>query len=411
MRLKEFFKLVGCIILAQSAGLIGTFFTVDAIPTWYQTLERPFFAPPNFVFGPVWTVLYTLIGISLYLILRAKVQKSYLRLFLIHLGLNALWSPVFFGLKNLGLALIIIIIMDITLLAVIKYTYPKSKIAALLLIPYLAWILFATTLNFSFWQLNKQATPQNVGAQVFDYQRAYKDYLFAKEEYSIAAQNYGLKFTNYNQNQTLANKEELRLASMILLQKQYIYIGSYLTAIRTNISESVVEASDKVRIYSYIDSEITRLEGLQSQDISQETYENLLQKTKDEDLHMTKTMLPKIRYALVFVNLGQLQSIFNEQEKIYKSLKDESNNLVELNRADSDLFIRWTNDIEKEITVLREISTNIKSVALGIIETESKSAFGREFEASLELLADYKSRLTNLNDLITQMDLVINQKR
>jgi benzodiazapine receptor len=141
------------------AGGIGTIFTVSAIPAWYAALNKPFFSPPNWLFGPAWTTLYTLMGISLALIwqkgLKTKKVRDGLYLFGIQLALNAIWSPVFFGAKNLFLALVIIIFMWIFILKTILAFRKINKVASHLLYPYIAWVSFATVLNFSVWILNK----------------------------------------------------------------------------------------------------------------------------------------------------------------------------------------------------------------------------------------------------------------
>lgn len=151
MKIKNLPKLIFSILISQTAGLLGTFFTISAIPTWYVYLNKPSFNPPNYLFGPVWTVLYTLIGISLY---RIWIKKGSLKLFWVHLSLNAVWTPIFFGLRNLELAFIVIITMVVSLLFVIKSFYKTDKLSSYLLIPYLVWISFATFLNFTIWILN-----------------------------------------------------------------------------------------------------------------------------------------------------------------------------------------------------------------------------------------------------------------
>ena len=158
MTLKHFFQLIGCIVLCQVAGLIGTIFTIDAIPTWYAGLIKPALNPPSWIFGPVWTILYTLMGIALYLVLQKhwyrKEVKVAVYIFSVQLLLNALWSPVFFGAQKLGLALVIIALMWVSIVATIIAFYKVRKRAAYLLIPYLAWVSFATYLNFALWRLN-----------------------------------------------------------------------------------------------------------------------------------------------------------------------------------------------------------------------------------------------------------------
>lgn len=145
-------KLIFAIILCQAAGIVGSLFTFSAIPTWYASLVKPSFNPPSWLFGPVWTVLYTLMGISLYLVWK---NKSAVKLFILQLVANSLWSIIFFGMKNIQLALIEIIVLLILVLATIKKFYRINKIAAYLLIPYLFWGGFASLLTYSLWILNK----------------------------------------------------------------------------------------------------------------------------------------------------------------------------------------------------------------------------------------------------------------
>jgi len=148
--------LIFSIALCESAGIIGSLFTFSAISTWYAFLVKPSFSPPNYLFGPVWVILYLLMGISLYLIWQ-KGKKTFglVKLFLIHLVLNSLWSIIFFGFKNLGLAFVeILILWGIILVLAFKF-YKVNKTAAYLLIPYQLWVSFATILNLSVWLLNR----------------------------------------------------------------------------------------------------------------------------------------------------------------------------------------------------------------------------------------------------------------
>lgn len=158
MKIKRPLLLVFTILISQSAGLIGSVATSPSIPTWYASLAKPSFNPPNWLFGPVWIILYTLMGIALYLVwvkgYKKKNIKYAVNLFLIHLVVNSLWSIVFFGLHNLGLALVIIIGLWLMIAYLIKLFYKIDKWAAYLLFPYLLWVSFATLLNFSIWQLN-----------------------------------------------------------------------------------------------------------------------------------------------------------------------------------------------------------------------------------------------------------------
>ncbi len=150
-------QLLTAVFLTESVGIIGSFFTYPAIPTWYATLTKPAFSPPNFVFGPVWTILYALMGISLYLVwtAEAKSKRFALTVFFLQLGLNLLWSILFFGLRNPGLAFIEIIILWVSIIYTIKAFRPISKTASYLLYPYLSWVTFAAVLNYAIWMINK----------------------------------------------------------------------------------------------------------------------------------------------------------------------------------------------------------------------------------------------------------------
>lgn len=149
-------KLILSLLLPQLAGIVGSFFTVQAIPTWYALLSKPSFSPPNWIFAPVWLALYLMMGISLYVnwVSKKKGAKSNVRLFFIHLFFNFIWTPVFFGAKNLGLALVIIVIIWILIIEMIRKFWSINKTSSLLLIPYLLWVSFATLLNFMLWRLN-----------------------------------------------------------------------------------------------------------------------------------------------------------------------------------------------------------------------------------------------------------------
>lgn len=152
----KFLKLVFSILLCQGAGILGSFFTINSIPTWYAGLNKPFFNPPNWLFAPVWTALYTLMGIYFYLLWtnNKKPAKPLLKFFLIHLLLNSLWSIVFFGLKSPLGALIIILILIFMIANLIIKGFKINRFAPYLLMPYLAWVSFATVLNAAIWILN-----------------------------------------------------------------------------------------------------------------------------------------------------------------------------------------------------------------------------------------------------------------
>jgi len=151
-------KLIISILICLLAGFIGSFFTTPAITTWYTTLQKPSFAPPNWVFFPVWTSLFIMTGISLFLVWQKgwedKKVKTAIYIFAGQLVLNALWSVAFFGLRSPITGLIEIIILWIAILATILSFMKISRTAAYLLIPYILWVSFASIVNFSIWRLN-----------------------------------------------------------------------------------------------------------------------------------------------------------------------------------------------------------------------------------------------------------------
>lgn len=146
------------ILIALLAGVVGSFFTTPNIAIWYQSLAKPAWNPPSNWFGPVWTLLFILMGIAAYYIKQTaapeRAQKKVLMLFYIHLIFNVLWSVLFFGLHNPGLALAEIILLWFFILFLIIKFWSLNKLAAGLLIPYLLWVSFASYLNFTIWRLN-----------------------------------------------------------------------------------------------------------------------------------------------------------------------------------------------------------------------------------------------------------------
>jgi len=157
--------LIAFIFIAECAGILCSFFTISAIPTWYAGLVKPALNPPSWIFGPVWTTLYALMGISVFLVWKQYSNvsndleklarwKRALRVFSIQLVLNVFWSILFFGLHNPALALVDIGILLVSIVVTMKLFYPFSKTATYLLVPYVLWVSFATYLNYSIWILN-----------------------------------------------------------------------------------------------------------------------------------------------------------------------------------------------------------------------------------------------------------------
>jgi len=163
MKTRNYVQLFFAIALSQSAGLLGTIFTASSVTTWYPTLVKPALNPPSWVFGPVWTILYVLMGVAAYMVWRvyetsSGAKKHFARmalvLFGLQLALNAWWSIIFFGQQQLGFALLEIVVMWFAIVATIYYFAKLSRTAAWLLVPYLLWVSFASYLNYSLWMLN-----------------------------------------------------------------------------------------------------------------------------------------------------------------------------------------------------------------------------------------------------------------
>jgi tryptophan-rich sensory protein len=146
------------ILACLSAGAVGSFFTGPAIPTWYASLTKPSFNPPNWVFGPVWTLLYILMGIAAYLVWRRGFGDPQARIalvfFLVQLVLNAAWSALFFGLQSPPAALAEIIVLWVAILVTTVLFWRVTPLSGVLLLPYLGWVSFASILNAAIVRLN-----------------------------------------------------------------------------------------------------------------------------------------------------------------------------------------------------------------------------------------------------------------
>lgn len=157
--MNNFLKLLVSVSVPLLIGFSSGFFTITDVGSWYQTIQKPAWNPPNWIFGPVWTTLYILMGIALFLIWKKegnnKLKKAAIILFAIQLVLNFFWSIIFFNQHQIGWALVEIVILWLSILLTIFVFAKIDKIAAWLMAPYIAWVTFATILNFTIWQLNK----------------------------------------------------------------------------------------------------------------------------------------------------------------------------------------------------------------------------------------------------------------
>ncbi|MBI1863004.1 tryptophan-rich sensory protein [Candidatus Microgenomates bacterium] len=153
----KYWKLGAAVVGCELVGILGTPFTIAAIPSWYAYLNKPPFSPPNWIFGPVWTLLYFLMGVALWIVLISKksdVRDRGIRLFAVQLVLNFLWSVIFFGMRQPLAALVDIALLWAAILATILTFRKVSSVSAYLLIPYLIWVSFASILNFAIVLLN-----------------------------------------------------------------------------------------------------------------------------------------------------------------------------------------------------------------------------------------------------------------
>jgi Tryptophan-rich sensory protein (mitochondrial benzodiazepine receptor homolog) len=158
MNIKTWGKLLLSIFIAELMGIIGSIFTVNAIPTWYATLNKPSFSPPNWIFGPVWTTLFLLMGVAAFLVWNKGINTEGVRkamwVYRLQLFLNVWWSIIFFRLHSPVGALVEIVLLWLVIAANIFVFSKISKPAAYLLVPYILWVSFAAFLNYSIWSLN-----------------------------------------------------------------------------------------------------------------------------------------------------------------------------------------------------------------------------------------------------------------
>ncbi len=154
----QFLPFIICLLIPLAIGALGGYFTFESVRTWYTTLNKPSFNPPNSIFGPVWTTLYVLMGISSYLVWRKrKTVSGYnwaLGIYVLQLLLNLMWSFLFFFQQQIGFALVEIGILWITIIITSFLFYRIDKVSGLLFIPYILWVGFASYLTYSIYILN-----------------------------------------------------------------------------------------------------------------------------------------------------------------------------------------------------------------------------------------------------------------
>ncbi len=158
MKRKIIIRILISVVICLLIGFLAGIATQSSVNTWYTTIAKPSFTPPNWLFGPVWTVLYVLMGISAGIVWSRGLHHIWVKTALYHfvfqLLFNALWSIVFFSLQQILWALLVIVALLILIVLTIKWFKVVNKTAAYLLIPYLLWVIFAAALNFEIWRLN-----------------------------------------------------------------------------------------------------------------------------------------------------------------------------------------------------------------------------------------------------------------
>ncbi len=150
--------LIAFIAICELVGLLGSVVSMPVMSSWYAGFVKPWFNPPGWIFGPVWTTLYAIMGLAAFLVWREIAEgrsgRMPLVLFFIQLGLNGLWTPLFFGAHRIGMALADIVLLWLVLVATTIAFFRVSRWAGALMLPYLAWVSYATALNYSLWRLN-----------------------------------------------------------------------------------------------------------------------------------------------------------------------------------------------------------------------------------------------------------------
>jgi len=158
MSRRPFFRLIACLALCLGVAMANGSVTYPEIPTWYASLTKPSWTPPQWVFPLVWSVLYVMMGVSLWLLWERAAdtarRRTAITLFFLQLALNSAWSPVFFGLHLARVALVIIVLLAAAIGATILTAWRTQRMAAWLLLPYLIWVVYATTLNAGIIALN-----------------------------------------------------------------------------------------------------------------------------------------------------------------------------------------------------------------------------------------------------------------
>ena len=153
-RRRDVLGLAAFVVMCFGVSVLGGRATGPALAMWYPSLAKPAWTPPSWVFGPIWTLLYPTMAVAGWLAWREGRSRGGTLLFLLQLGLNAAWPWIFFGERRIDLAFVCVILLWLAILGTIRAFWPVSRGAAILLVPYLAWVGFATVLTAAIWVLN-----------------------------------------------------------------------------------------------------------------------------------------------------------------------------------------------------------------------------------------------------------------
>jgi translocator protein len=150
----QWLVLAGFVVASFAAAALGGLATANSVREWYPTIAKPAWTPPSWIFGPVWTALYAMMAVAAWLVWRRAGWGGAQVWFAVQLALNATWSPVFFGLHRIGLALVNIVLLWLAIVGTTVAFWRVTPVAGWLFVPYLVWVSFATALNFAIWRLN-----------------------------------------------------------------------------------------------------------------------------------------------------------------------------------------------------------------------------------------------------------------
>ena len=245
----------------------------------------------------------------------------------------------------------------------------------------------------------------------FDFQTARNDYVFSEDKYKTDLFDFNFKKATYQKNQTLSLKEEFRLSTYKFVGSRNLLIKNYLTMLRIRTFEALgIDNSQKEIIYSKIDGEVNWFDNRKNNYDLTNTLEDIIRKSKEEDIKYETETLPVIYYALANISLGDAVTIKNKHVTIYNNHKKEAEELIKLGRADASLFDRWFKDIDRELELILQIE-NLTKTDIDKIFGEDTYKRQSGYENAIETLDPIKSNLLRLNSFVMELENAINTKR